>query len=142
MLTSPQMHAVSDIVKQNGVRGSSHFLPSPANCLPCGTAMGATFDADLIKVAACVLARDAKAKGSSLLLAPTVNIPRNPLNGRVSCLGSLLACIDTNLLNLSCFSSSDVRDFLRGSFSVWNVGVGLCQRATRRGRWCSHETLW
>jgi beta-glucosidase len=31
-----------------------------------------------------LLARDAKAKGSSLLLAPTCNIQRNPLNGRVS----------------------------------------------------------
>lgn len=48
--------------------------------------MGATFDADLIKAAAGILARDAKAKGSSLLLAPTVNITRNPLNGRVGLL--------------------------------------------------------
>ncbi|ORY35301.1 glycoside hydrolase family 3 protein [Naematelia encephala] len=66
----------------NGVRGSSHFLPTPANCIPCATALGATFDVDLIHRIGGLLARDAKAKGSSLLLGPTVNLQRNPLNGR------------------------------------------------------------
>ncbi|KAK4688956.1 beta-glucosidase, partial [Tremellales sp. Uapishka_1] len=66
----------------NGVRGSSHFLPTPANCIPCATALAATFDVDIIHRIGGLLARDAKAKGSSLLLGPTVNIQRNPLNGR------------------------------------------------------------
>ncbi|KAK0454089.1 glycoside hydrolase family 3 protein [Desarmillaria tabescens] len=66
----------------NGVRGSSHFLPTPAQCIPCATALGATFDISLINEAGGLLARECKAKGSSLLLAPTCNIQRNPLNGR------------------------------------------------------------
>ncbi|BGP03092.1 Beta-glucosidase [Rhodotorula toruloides ATCC 204091] len=66
----------------NGVRGSSHFRPTPAQTLPCATALGATFDVEAVEKMGKVLAHEAKAKGSSLLLAPTVNIQRNPLNGR------------------------------------------------------------
>ncbi|BGP39734.1 hypothetical protein JCM10450v2_003703 [Rhodotorula kratochvilovae] len=66
----------------NGVRGSSHFLPTPAQCIPCATALGATFDKDALHALGAVLAREAKAKGSSLILAPTTNIQRHPLNGR------------------------------------------------------------
>ncbi|KAG7448394.1 beta-glucosidase [Guyanagaster necrorhizus] len=66
----------------NGVRGSSHFLPTPSQCIPCATALGATFDISLINEVGGLLARECKAKGSSLLLAPTCNIQRNPLNGR------------------------------------------------------------
>jgi hypothetical protein len=46
--------------------------------------LGATWDPELISKVGGMLGRDAKAKGSSMLLAPTVNIQRNPLNGRVS----------------------------------------------------------
>lgn len=67
----------------NGVRGSSHFLPTPAQCIPCATALGATFDPEALQRMGAVLAREAKAKGSSLVLGPTINIQRNPLNGRV-----------------------------------------------------------
>ncbi|GAA6008860.1 hypothetical protein JCM10207_001749 [Rhodosporidiobolus poonsookiae] len=66
----------------NGVRGSSHFLPTPAQCIPCATALAATFDTGALERIGEVLAHEAKAKGSSLLLAPTVNTQRNPLNGR------------------------------------------------------------
>ncbi|BGP27283.1 hypothetical protein JCM10295v2_006247 [Rhodotorula toruloides] len=65
----------------NGVRGSSHFRPTPAQTLPSATALGATFDVEAVEKMGKVLAHEAKAKGSSLLLAPTVNIQRNPLNG-------------------------------------------------------------
>jgi hypothetical protein len=67
----------------NGVRGSSHFLPTKAQTLPSATALGATFDVEAIRAVGGVLAREAKAKGSSVLLAPTCNIQRSPLNGRV-----------------------------------------------------------
>jgi beta-glucosidase len=60
------------------------YLLAPANCIPCGTALGATFDVDLLYEIAGLLGRDCKAKGSSLLLAPTVNIQRYPTGGRVS----------------------------------------------------------
>lgn len=51
--------------------------------------MGATFDKELIFQAGGLLARDAKAKGDSFLLAPTCNIQRNPMNGRVSTVSSV-----------------------------------------------------
>ncbi|KAJ7066458.1 glycoside hydrolase family 3 protein [Mycena amicta] len=66
----------------NGVRGSSHFVASPGQCLPCGTAMGATFDPELIRKVGSLLAEEAKAKSSVVLLAPTCNIQRSPLGGR------------------------------------------------------------
>ncbi|GAA6009973.1 hypothetical protein JCM10207_007501 [Rhodosporidiobolus poonsookiae] len=66
----------------NGVRGSSHAFPTVAQTLPCATALAATWDVDALVQMGDVLAHEAKAKGSSLLLAPTVNIQRNPLNGR------------------------------------------------------------
>jgi beta-glucosidase len=78
---------------QNGVRGSSHFKPTPANCVPSASALGSTWDPTLLHQIGGLLGRDAKAKGSSLLLAPTVNIQRNPLNGRVSILAERAASI-------------------------------------------------
>lgn len=44
--------------------------------------MGAAFDADLTAEAGRLLAAEAKARGASCLLAPTVNIQRSPLGGR------------------------------------------------------------
>ncbi|KAJ7046512.1 glycoside hydrolase family 3 protein [Mycena alexandri] len=66
----------------NGVRGSSHFVPSPAQCLPCATAMASTFDPELIRKVGGLLAAEAKCKSSVVLLAPTCNIQRSPLGGR------------------------------------------------------------
>ncbi len=67
---------------KNGVRGRSHFLPTPATCIPCATALGATFDVPLLTEVGGLLARECKAKRVSLLLGPTCNIQRSPLNGR------------------------------------------------------------
>ncbi|KAG8874632.1 hypothetical protein FRB97_005773 [Tulasnella sp. 331] len=67
----------------NGVRGQSFFRSTPANCIPCATALGATWDPELIReVAADLLAPETKLRTSSVLLAPTCNIQRNPLGGR------------------------------------------------------------
>ncbi|KAL1743285.1 glycoside hydrolase family 3 protein [Schizophyllum fasciatum] len=66
----------------NGVRGSSHFLATPAQCLPCATALAATFDPGLVCEVGKFLAEEAKIKSSVVLLAPTCNIQRNPLGGR------------------------------------------------------------
>ncbi|KAJ7172746.1 beta-glucosidase [Mycena filopes] len=66
----------------NGVRGSSHFVASPAQCLPCATAMASTFDPELIQKVGGLLAAEAKCKSSVVLLAPTCNIQRSPLGGR------------------------------------------------------------
>ncbi|KAH9951408.1 glycoside hydrolase superfamily [Amylocystis lapponica] len=66
----------------NGVRGSSHFVSTPAQCIPCATSMAATFDSDLIHEVGVFLADETKIKSSVILLAPTCNIQRNPLGGR------------------------------------------------------------
>ncbi|CAN6626001.1 hypothetical protein TRVA0_010S02520 [Trichomonascus vanleenenianus] len=66
----------------NGLRGNQFFRSTPAACLPCGTAMGATFDPELINKAGEVLAVEAKAKGIHVVLGPTANIQRSPLGGR------------------------------------------------------------
>ncbi|KGO78268.1 Glycoside hydrolase family 3 [Penicillium italicum] len=66
----------------NGVRGTRFFSSVPAACLPCGTAIGATFDRDLAVEIGHMLAAEAKAKGAHVLLGPTINIARGPLGGR------------------------------------------------------------
>ncbi|KAI5122379.1 hypothetical protein M0805_004136 [Coniferiporia weirii] len=66
----------------NGVRGSSHFVATPAQCLPCATALGSTFDPELIFQVGEFLSAETKIKSSVILLAPTCNIQRSPLGGR------------------------------------------------------------
>lgn len=66
----------------NGVRGTRFFDGVPAACLPCGTAIGATFDTELALSIGTLLAAEAKAKGAHVILGPTINIQRGPLGGR------------------------------------------------------------
>ena len=66
----------------NGVRGTRFFDGIPAACLPCGTAIGATFDENLVRQLGRLLGDEAKAKGAHVLLGPTINIQRSPLGGR------------------------------------------------------------
>ncbi|KAH9483439.1 putative beta-glucosidase I [Psilocybe cubensis] len=67
----------------NGLRGNHFFRGTPAKCLPSSTALGATFDPELIhEVGKKLLAEEAKLRAASLILAPTCNIQRNPLGGR------------------------------------------------------------
>ncbi|KAK7043724.1 hypothetical protein VNI00_008336 [Paramarasmius palmivorus] len=66
----------------NGVRGSSHFASTPAQCLPCATSLASTFDPELIHDVGAFLAEEAKLKSSVILLAPTCNMQRSPLGGR------------------------------------------------------------
>jgi beta-glucosidase len=68
----------------NGARGSS-FLgsgDSMATCLPCGTALGATWNPALVEEVGVVLGRETRTKQARVLLAPTVNLHRSPLAGR------------------------------------------------------------
>jgi beta-glucosidase len=64
------------------VRGKRFFNGTPAACLPCATALGATFDSDLLKQLGTFLGQEAKSKGAHVLLGPTINIQRSPLGGR------------------------------------------------------------
>lgn len=50
--------------------------------LPCGTALACTWDLSLVESLSQALGREMKEKGSDVLLAPGMNIHRNPLCGR------------------------------------------------------------
>lgn len=83
-------------------------MGTPAKCLPSATALGATWDTELIQQAGFkLLAGEAKLRAAPVILAPTCNIQRvwssqiiflavthvhinqNPLGGRVGLLDSL-----------------------------------------------------
>jgi beta-glucosidase len=67
----------------NGARGTRPGPAGPtATCVPCGSALGATWDPDLVERVGALVGRDARAMGARVLLAPTVNIHRSPLAGR------------------------------------------------------------
>ena len=68
----------------NGARGAS--LPGDGTntsvCVPCGSALGATWDVDLLRRVGVLLGQETRRRGCRVLLAPTVNIHRSPLAGR------------------------------------------------------------
>jgi beta-glucosidase len=66
----------------SGVRGTTKDERKPSASLPCPSALGATWDADLVYRLACALGHEARSKGVDVLLAPTVNLMRTPLGGR------------------------------------------------------------
>ncbi|KAJ9607782.1 beta-glucosidase [Cladophialophora chaetospira] len=66
----------------NGVRGTRFFNGVPAACLPCGTGLAATWDADLVRKGGALQGAEAIAKGASVILGPTTNMQRSPLGGR------------------------------------------------------------
>ncbi|HVN50833.1 MAG TPA: glycoside hydrolase family 3 N-terminal domain-containing protein, partial [Acidimicrobiales bacterium] len=71
----------------NGARGPT--LPglgdegtTTAVCVPCGAALGATWDVELLERVGALLGDQARTKACRVLLAPTVNLHRSPLAGR------------------------------------------------------------
>ena len=68
----------------NGARGAN--LPggseSTSVCIPCGSALGATWDVELVSRIGVLLGQETRRRGCRVLLAPTVNIHRSPLAGR------------------------------------------------------------
>ena len=67
----------------NGIRGGHVSTQGPATVFPCGVAMGASFDEELIQQVGVALASEAKHKGcgSHILLGPALNIQRRPDSG-------------------------------------------------------------
>ena len=65
-----------------GVRGTTKDERKPSASLPCPSALGATWDVDLVHSLAAALGVEARSKGVDVLLAPTVNLMRTPLGGR------------------------------------------------------------
>jgi beta-glucosidase len=65
----------------SGARGTQ-FTGTTSTSLPCGTALASTWNRELIGRVGRLLGDEARARGASVLLAPTVNIHRHPLAGR------------------------------------------------------------
>ncbi len=65
-----------------GVRGAHVSGGPPSASFPCGTALGATWDVELIGRVGTALAAELRSKGAQLILGPTVNLHRTPLAGR------------------------------------------------------------
>ena len=64
-----------------GVRGE-RWVGTTSACAPCGTALGATWNPELLREVGAVLGEEALSKSVDIVLAPTVNLHRNPLAGR------------------------------------------------------------
>lgn len=65
-----------------GVRGTGWAPDDPSVALPSPTALAAAWDVDLAERAGRLLGQESRRKGVHVLLGPTVNLHRTPLNGR------------------------------------------------------------
>lgn len=65
-----------------GVRGTRWDASDPSIALPSPTALAATWDPGLARLAGRLLGQESRRKGVHVLLAPTVNLHRSPLGGR------------------------------------------------------------
>jgi len=65
-----------------GARGVTLDERRPSTSLPCPSALGATWDPELVRELAAALGAEARSKGIDVLLGPTINLMRSPLGGR------------------------------------------------------------
>ena len=97
----------------HGARGRGWGTTSTC-AIPCGTAMGATWDAGLLRDLGELMGHQVASKGANILLGPTMNIHRAPLAGR----------------NFECYSEDPelsavlASSFVKGLQSV--EGIGAC----------------
>jgi beta-glucosidase len=67
----------------NGARGEGNFAAGVKSaCFPAEISLASTWNTDLVRRIGQALGQETKTKGAQVLLAPTVNIHRSPLNGR------------------------------------------------------------
>jgi beta-glucosidase len=66
----------------NGVRAVAFPAGSSATCTPCGSALGATWDPDLVAEIAARIGFEAGEARVHYMLAPFLNLIRSPLGGR------------------------------------------------------------
>src|SRR3954454_2872107 len=68
----------------NGARGPGipGMSTQQSTCIPCASALGATWDPTLVERLGRLLGREARDRGCRVLLAPTVNLHRSPRAGR------------------------------------------------------------
>ncbi|PXY24616.1 beta-glucosidase family protein [Prauserella muralis] len=65
-----------------GVRGLTSDDEAPSACLPCPTAIAATWDTGRAADVGRLLAAEARRKDVDVVLAPTINLHRSPVGGR------------------------------------------------------------
>src|SRR4051794_15376388 len=60
----------------NGARGSALLGAGRATalCVPCGSALGASWDPALVEEVGALLGEETRTKGARVLLAPTINL--------------------------------------------------------------------
>jgi len=92
----------------HGARGGT-FGEYRAASFPCGTALGATWNPELIRKVGAAIGDEARTKQCHVLLGPTLNIHRHPLAGR----------------NFECYSEDP--------FLVSAIGVAFIQGVQSRG---------
>ena len=66
----------------NGARGDVFGSGKSAACFPSGISLASTWNTELLGKIGQALAEETRSKGAAVLLGPTVNIHRSPLNGR------------------------------------------------------------
>jgi beta-glucosidase len=67
----------------NGVRGPRFFDERHiARCTPCGSALGATWDRDVVRRVGEVVGDEARRQDVDIVLGPNLNLHRTPLGGR------------------------------------------------------------
>jgi beta-glucosidase len=101
----------------NGARGAGGNLGPSSALFPVGTALGATWNPELIEQVGAALAAEVKAKGAHVLLGPTVNIHRTPLAG------------------------TKLRIFFRRSIPERKDGRGIYPRSSEERRRRMHQAL-
>eukprot|EP00966_Prymnesium_polylepis_P318542 7357590-Prymnesium_polylepis.1 len=65
-----------------GYRTINNVMRKQVTSWPCGLAAGATWDRDLVSAWGHALGREFRAKGSNMILGPSVNVHRIARNGR------------------------------------------------------------
>jgi beta-glucosidase len=66
----------------SGARGVHMGEGATSALFPCGTALAATWNPELVQAVGAAIAEDARTKGTNVLLGPTMNLHRSPLAGR------------------------------------------------------------
>ena len=66
----------------NGARGGEFINGVSASAFPAGVSLASSWNEALVAEVGAALAGEALSKGARVLLAPTVNLHRSPLNGR------------------------------------------------------------
>ena len=66
----------------SGARGATFTGGLTSASFPCGSAIAATWNPELVEALGEALGEETRSKGCEVLLGPTVNLHRHPLGGR------------------------------------------------------------